>query len=162
MFEDSIFDLEENLKKLPDKPGVYLMKDAQEQILYVGKAKVLKNRVRQYFRSPDGLMPKIRKMVELVAAFEWIVTDTEVEALILEMNLIKKHRPKYNTMLKDDKSYPYIKITVGEEYPRVIYTRELRRDKAKYFGPYTAAYGAQELIAFIQKHWKLCRLNKNL
>lgn len=162
MLKDSAFDLEENLKKLPDKPGVYLMKDAQEQILYVGKAKVLKNRVRQYFRSPEGLMPKIRKMVELVAAFEWIVTDTEVEALILEMNLIKKHRPKYNTMLKDDKSYPYIKITVEEEYPRVIYTRELRRDKSKYFGPYTAAYGAQELIAFIQKHWKLCRLNKNL
>ena len=99
MLKDSAFDLEENLKKLPDKPGVYLMKDAQEQILYVGKAKVLKNRVRQYFRSPEGLMPKIRKMVELVAAFEWIVTDTEVEALILEMNLIKKHRPKYNTMM---------------------------------------------------------------
>ena len=162
MLNNSLFDLEENLKKLPDQPGVYLMKDAQEQILYVGKAKVLKNRVRQYFRSPDGLMPKIRKMVELVAAFEWIVTDTEVEALILEMNLIKKYRPKYNTMLKDDKSYPYIKVTVEEAYPRVIYTRQLAHDKAKYFGPYTAAYGAQELIAFIQKHWKLCRINKNL
>lgn len=157
-----MFDLEENLKKLPNLPGVYLMKDAQEQILYVGKAKILKNRVRQYFRAPDGLMPKIRKMVELVESFEWIVTDTEVEALILEMNLIKKHRPKYNSMLKDDKSYPYIKVTVQEEYPRVLYTRQLLRDKAKYFGPYTAAYGAQELIYFIQKHWKLCKINKNI
>ncbi|RRD93031.1 excinuclease ABC subunit UvrC [Clostridiales bacterium COT073_COT-073] len=156
-----MFDLEENLKKLPNQPGVYLMKDAQEQILYVGKAKILKNRVRQYFRGQDGLMPKIRKMVELVESFEWIVTDTEVEALILEMNLIKKHRPKYNTMLKDDKSYPYLKVTVNEEYPRVIYTRQLLRDKAKYFGPYTAAYGAQELLYFIQKHWKLCKINKN-
>ena len=157
-----MFDLEENLKKLPNQPGVYLMKDAGEQILYVGKAKILKNRVRQYFRAKDGLMPKIRKMVELVESFEWIVTDTEVEALILEMNLIKKHRPKYNTMLKDDKSYPYIKVTVNEEYPRVIYTRQLLRDKAKYFGPYTTAYGAQELIYFIQKHWKLCKVNKNI
>ncbi len=162
MNKNLAFDLEENLKKLPELPGVYLMKDAQEQILYVGKAKVLKNRVRQYFRSQEGLMPKIRKMVELVESFEWIVTETEVEALVLEMNLIKKHRPKYNTMLKDDKSYPYIKITVEEEYPRVIYTRQLLRDRAKYFGPYTAAYGAQELIYFIQKHWKLCKINKNL
>ncbi|MDO4766332.1 MAG: excinuclease ABC subunit UvrC [Eubacteriales bacterium] len=156
-----MFDLEENLRKLPNLPGVYLMKDAQEQILYVGKAKILKNRVRQYFRNQEGLMPKIQKMVTLVDSFEWIVTDTEVEALILEMNLIKKHRPKYNTMLKDDKSYPYIKVTVEEEFPRVIYTRQILKDKAKYFGPYTTAYGAQELIDFIQKHWKLCKLNKN-
>lgn len=156
-----MFDLEENLKKLPNQPGVYIMKDKQEQILYVGKAKILKNRVRQYFRSQENLMPKIQKMVVLVDSFEWIVTDTEVEALILEMNLIKKHRPKYNTMLKDDKSYPYIKVTVEEDYPRVIYTRQLLRDKAKYFGPYTAAYGAQELVQFIQKHWKLCKINKN-
>lgn len=156
-----MFDIEENLKKLPNQPGVYLMKDKQEQILYVGKAKILKNRVRQYFRSQETLMPKIQKMVSLIESFEWIVTDTEVEALILEMNLIKKHRPKYNTMLKDDKSYPYLKVTVEEEYPRVIYTRKMLKDKAKYFGPYTTGYGAQELLQFIQKHWKLCKLNKN-
>lgn len=156
-----MFDIEENLKKLPNQPGVYLMKDRQEQILYVGKAKILKNRVRQYFRGQENLMPKIQKMVSLIDSFEWIVTDTEVEALILEMNLIKKYRPKYNTMLKDDKSYPYLKVTVEEEYPRVIYTRKILKDKAKYFGPYTTGYGAQELLLFIQKHWKLCKLNKN-
>jgi len=118
-----MFDIKEELSKLPIKPGVYLMKDARENIIYVGKAIVLKNRVRQYFQASANHTSKIKKMVSQIQSFEYIVTDSEMEALILECNLIKKHRPRYNTLLKDDKTFPYIKVTVQEEFPRVIYTK---------------------------------------
>lgn len=150
-----MFDIEENLKALPVKPGVYLMKDMYGNIIYVGKAIKLRNRVRQYFRKSTNHSSKIKKMVTMIKSFEYIVTDSELEALILECNLIKKHRPKYNTLLKDDKSYPYIKVTVHEKYPRIIYARELKKDKAKYFGPYTNARGAKETIEVIKKIWKI-------
>ena len=129
------FNIQEELKKLPDKPGVYIMHDKKDDIIYVGKAIVLKNRVRSYFRESANHSPKIAKMVSLVERFEYIVTDSELEALVLENNLIKEHRPKYNTMLKDDKTYPYIKVTMGETYPRVLFSREMKKDKSKYFGP---------------------------
>lgn len=157
-----MFDIQEELKKLPMKPGVYLMKDAYGNIIYVGKAIKLRNRVRQYFRKSTNHSSKINKMVTMIKSFEYIVTDSELEALILECNLIKKHRPKYNTLLKDDKSYPYIKVTVNEKYPRVIYARELRKDKAKYFGPYTNTKGARDTIEVITKIWKIRTCNKNL
>lgn len=150
-----MFDIKEELKKLPKQPGVYLMKDAYDNIIYVGKAIVLKNRVRQYFQNSAALSPKIARMVQSVASFEYIVTDSEVEALILENNLIKKHQPKYNTMLKDDKSYPYIKVTVDEPFPRVLLSRELKKDKAKYYGPYTNSGAARETIDLIRKIWKI-------
>lgn len=124
-----MFNIPEELKKLPDKPGVYLMHNALDEIIYVGKAKVLKNRVRQYFQSPERLTPKIRKMVGNIDHFEYIVTDSELEALVLESNLIKEHRPKYNTMLKDDKSYPYIRVTVNEAFPRVLFSRRMKQDR---------------------------------
>lgn len=122
-----MFCFEEELKKLPAKPGVYLMHDAQDAIIYVGKAVSLRNRVRSYFRESTVKSPKIQKMVSLIARFEYIVTDSELEALVLENNLIKEHNPKYNTMLKDDKTYPYIKVTVGETFPRVLFSREIGR-----------------------------------
>ncbi|NDL67220.1 excinuclease ABC subunit UvrC [Anaerotalea alkaliphila] len=150
-----MWDLKEALKTLPDRPGVYLMKDAQDQVIYVGKAKVLKNRVRQYFQSTDRHSPKIAQMVRMVREFEYIVTDSELEALILELNLIKKYRPKYNTLLKDDKTYPYIKITVQEAYPRILYTRQVRKDKAKYYGPYSNATAAKGTIDLLHK---ICRI----
>ena len=127
------FDFEEELKKIPKKPGVYIMHDAQDAIIYVGKAINLHNRVRSYFRDNIGRGPQIDKMVSLIARFEYIVTDSELEALVLENNLIKEHLPKYNTLLKDDKTYPYIKVTVGEEYPRILFSREMKKDKARYF-----------------------------
>ena len=133
------FDFEEELKKLPKSPGVYIMHDKDDIILYVGKAVNLHNRVRSYFRDNIGRGPQIDKMVSLIARFEYIVTDSELEALILENNLIKEHLPKYNTLLKDDKTYPYIKVTVGEPYPRILFSREMKKDKAKFFGPYTSA-----------------------
>ena len=129
-----MFDIEEELKKLPAKPGVYLMHDDKDEIIYVGKAISLKNRVRQYFQSSRGKTAKINKMVSRIARFEYIVTDSELEALVLECNLIKEYRPRYNTMLKDDKSYPYIKVTVGEAFPRVLFARDMKRDKSRYFG----------------------------
>ncbi|QUI25060.1 excinuclease ABC subunit UvrC [Vallitalea pronyensis] len=157
-----MFDIEENLKNLPMQPGVYLMKDMYDNIIYVGKAIKLRNRVRQYFRKSTNHSNKIRKMVTMIKSFEYIVTDSELEALILECNLIKKHRPKYNTLLKDDKAYPYIKVTVDEMYPRIIYSRELKKDKAKYFGPYTNATGAKETIEVITKIWKIRTCNRRL
>ncbi|MCT4542448.1 MAG: excinuclease ABC subunit UvrC [Vallitalea sp.] len=157
-----MFDIEEELKKLPVKPGVYLMKDKYDNIIYVGKAIKLRNRVRQYFRKSTNHSNKIKKMVTMITSFEYIVTDSELEALILECNLIKKHRPKYNTLLKDDKAYPYIKVTINEKYPRIIYARELKKDKAKYFGPYTNARGAKETIEVITKIWKVRTCNRNL
>ncbi len=150
-----MFDLKEALKNLPDKPGVYLMKDSNDHIIYVGKAKILKNRVRQYFHQSANHSNKIKRMVSLIDAFEYIVTDSELEALILECNLIKKYWPKYNTMLKDDKTYPYIKVTVDEAYPRIIYTREMKKDKAKYYGPYVNAYAAKEIIDLVRKMYKI-------
>jgi excinuclease ABC subunit C len=149
------FNIEEELKKLPSKPGVYIMHDKADEIIYVGKAISLKNRVRQYFQSSRGKSPKIVKMVEHIDRFEYIITDSELEALVLECNLIKEHRPKYNTMLKDDKSYPYIKITVGEDYPRIIFTRRMKRDGAKYFGPYTNAAAVKDTIELLHKIYKI-------
>lgn len=157
-----MFDIKEELKKLPLKPGVYLMKDEKDHIIYVGKAIVLKNRVRQYFQSSVNHTMKIRNMVGQIKAFEYIVTDSELEALILECNLIKKHRPKYNTMLKDDKMYPYIKVTVNEAFPRVFFTRVMQKDKAKYFGPYTSAFAAKDAIELMRKIWKIRTCNRNL
>ena len=128
-----MFDFEEELKKLPDKPGVYIMHGADDVIIYIGKAVVLKNRVRQYFQSSRNKSPKIQKMVSQIERFEYIITDSELEALVLECNLIKEHRPKYNTMLKDDKAYPYIKLTSGEEYPKLVFSRTMKKDKNRYF-----------------------------
>jgi len=150
-----MFDIKEVLKNLPDKPGVYLMKDKNEHIIYVGKAKNLKNRVRQYFQKSSNHTNKIKRMVSLIYSFEYIVTDSELEALILECNLIKKYWPKYNTMLKDDKSYPYIKVTVGEDFPRIMLVRDVKKDKAKYFGPYASAYAAKETIDLVRKMYKI-------
>lgn len=156
------FNIEEELKKLPDKPGVYLMHNEKDEIIYVGKAVVLKNRVRQYFQSSRNQTAKIRRMVSQIAYFEYIITDSEREALVLECNLIKEHRPKYNTMLKDDKSYPYIKVTVQEDYPRVLFSRQLKRDKARYFGPYTSAAAVKDVIDLLHKIYQVRHCNKNM
>ena len=139
-----VFDIQEELKKLPDRPGVYIMHDAKDAIIYVGKAINLKRRVHQYFVRKIGRGPKIERMVEQIARFEYIVTDSELEALVLENNLIKEHRPKYNTLLKDDKTYPYIRVTVEEEYPRVQFTRKMKKDKSRYFGPFKSACGISD------------------
>ena len=158
-----MFNIEEELKKLPGKPGVYLMKDKEDNIIYVGKAISLKNRVRQYFRKNNKTV-RIEKMVSLIDHFEYIVTDNEAEALILECNLIKKNRPKFNVLLKDDKSYPYIKVALGEEYPNVYITRRLIKDKSRYFGPYANPGSAKEMVEFIKQRFKIrqCRnLKKN-
>lgn len=156
------FVIEEELKKLPEQPGVYLMHDASDRIIYVGKAKVLKNRVRQYFQNPARLSPKIRKMVSTIAWFEYIIVDTELEALVLECNLIKEHRPKYNTMLKDDKTYPYIKVTMGEAFPRVMMTREQKKDRARYFGPYTNGVAINDTIDLLRKLYRIRTCSKAL
>ena len=157
-----MFDIEEELKKLPASPGVYIMHDAHDDIIYVGKAVILKNRVRQYFQSSRNHTPKIRRMVSQVARFEYIVTDSEMEALVLECNLIKQHRPKYNTMLKDDKTYPYIKVTVGEDFPRILLVRSMKKDKARYFGPYTSAQSVRDTIDLVQKIYMLRNCSRNL
>jgi len=151
--------VEEKLKLLPDKPGVYLMKNEQGKIIYVGKAVVLKNRVRQYFQSNKNHTPKVRAMVSHIADFEIIMTHSEVEALILECNLIKKHRPRYNISLKDDKSYPYVKVTVQEDFPRVFITRRVLKDGARYFGPYTNATAVHESLKLLRRLFPLrtCR-----
>lgn len=153
-----MFDIKEELKKLPDSPGVYIMHDASDEIIYVGKAVVLKNRVRQYFQKSKKHSPKIEKMVSQVQYFEYIMTDSEVEALVLECNLIKEHQPKYNTMLKDDKTYPYIKVTLNEDYPRIMLSRKIKRDRAKYFGPYISGTAVKETIELMQKlyHIRTC------
>ncbi len=149
------FNIEEELKKLPSKPGVYLMHDETDAIIYVGKAISLKNRVRQYFQSSRNKGPKIEQMVTHIARFEYIITDSELEALVLECNLIKEHRPKYNTMLMDDKTYPYIKVTTNEAYPRVLFSRTLKKDKARYYGPYTSAGAVKDTIELIHKLYKI-------
>ena len=155
------FDVQEELKKLPKKPGVYIMHDADDTILYVGKAVNLHNRVRSYFKENIGRGPQIDKMVSLIARFEYIVTDSELEALVLENNLIKEYAPKYNTLLKDDKTYPYIKVTLGEEFPRIVMVRQMKKDKAKYFGPFTNG-GVKETIDLINKLYLLRTCNRKL
>ena len=157
-----MFVIEEELKKLPGKPGVYIMHDDRDNIIYVGKAISLKNRVRQYFQSSRNHTEKIKQMVSHVSYFEYIITDSELEALVLENNLIKEHRPKYNTMLKDDKTYPYIKVTVNEDFPRVLFSRELKKDKAKYFGPYTSAGAVKDTIELLRKLYKIRTCNRCL
>lgn len=157
-----MFDIEDELKKLPAKPGVYIMHDKNDAILYVGKAVSLKNRVRQYFQSSRNLSPKIQKMVSKVARFEYIVVDSEMEALVLECNLIKEHRPKYNTMLKDDKHYPYIRVTVQEPFPRVLFARTRGKDKAKYFGPYTSGQAVKDTLDLLKKTYQIRNCNLSL
>ncbi|MCD7725163.1 MAG: excinuclease ABC subunit UvrC [Clostridiales bacterium] len=157
-----MFDFDEELKKLPNAPGVYLMHDDNDTIIYVGKAVNLHNRVRSYFRKIVGRGPQIDRMVQQIARFEYIVTDSELEALVLENNLIKEYSPKYNTMLKDDKTYPYIKVTLGEEYPRVLFSREMKKDRSKYFGPYTSAAAVKDTIDLINKLYRLRTCNRKL
>lgn len=156
------FNLEEELKKLPEQPGVYLMHDASDEIIYVGKAINLKNRVRQYFQTVRNRSPKIEKMITLIRYFEYIITDSELEALVLENNLIKEYAPKYNTMLTDDKTYPFIKVTVSEPYPRLLLTRQMKRDGAKYFGPFTSAGAVRDTIDLLQKLYHIRQCNKKL
>ena len=157
-----MFHFEEELKKLPAKPGVYIMHDKDDAIIYVGKAISLRNRVRSYFRESTNKSPKIEKMVTKIARFEYIVTDSELEALVLENNLIKEHNPKYNTMLKDDKTYPYIKVTMGEDFPRVLFSRQMKKDKSRYFGPFTSAFAVKDIIELINKLYKLRTCNRVL
>ena len=157
-----MFDIQEELKKLPGKPGVYLMHDETDKIIYVGKAISLKNRVRQYFQSSRNKGAKIEQMVTHISRFEYIVTDSELEALVLECNLIKEHRPKYNTMLMDDKAYPFIKVTVQEPFPRVMLARRVQKDKAKYFGPYTSAGAVKDTIELIRKLYFIRSCNRRL
>lgn len=157
-----MLNFEEELKKLPRKPGVYIMRDDKDVILYVGKAINLHNRVRSYFRENIGRGPAIDQMVSLIARFEYIVTDSELEALVLENNLIKENSPKYNTLLKDDKTYPYIKVTVGEDYPRILFSRTMKKDKSRYFGPYTSAAAVKDTIELLNKLYQLRTCNRVL
>ena len=157
-----MFIIEEELKKLPAKPGVYIMHGEKDEIIYVGKAVSLKNRVRQYFQSSRNKGAKIERMVTHITRFEYIITDSELEALVLECNLIKEHRPKYNTMLKDDKSYPFIKVTVHEPYPRVLFARRMKKDKARYFGPYTSGGAVKDVIELVRKLYQVRSCNRSL
>lgn len=156
------FDIQEELKKIPHNPGVYIMHDAGDTILYVGKAVDLHNRVRSYFRKITGRGPQIEKMVKQVSYFEYIVTDSELEALVLENNLIKEHTPKYNTLLKDDKTYPYIKVTVYEDYPRILFSRQMKKDKSRYFGPFTSSAAVRDTIELLNKLFRLRSCNRSL
>lgn len=157
-----MFDIQQELKKLPAKPGVYLMHNSKDEIIYVGKAIKLCNRVRQYFQDSRNLSVKIQHMVKNVAYFEYIITDSELEALVLENNLIKEHHPKYNTKLKDDKGYPYIKVTVNEEFPRIMLARKMKADGGKYFGPYTSAGAVNDTIELLRKIFKIRTCNRRL
>ncbi|MBP5198277.1 MAG: excinuclease ABC subunit C, partial [Lachnospiraceae bacterium] len=157
-----MFNVEEELKKLPKNPGVYIMRDKNDTILYVGKAINLHNRVRSYFRANIGRGAAIDQMVQQIARFEYIITDSELEALVLENNLIKENSPKYNTLLKDDKTYPYIKVTLGEEYPRIMFSRIMKKDKSKYFGPYSSAGAVKDTIELLNKLFKLRTCNRSL
>ncbi|MCR5501618.1 MAG: excinuclease ABC subunit UvrC, partial [Lachnospiraceae bacterium] len=154
------FDFQEELKKLPHEPGVYIMHDAEDNVIYVGKAKDLHNRVRSYFRKITGRGPQIDRMVSLIERFEYIITDSELEALVLENNLIKEHSPKYNTMLKDDKTYPYIRVTLGEEYPRVMISRTMKKDRSKYLGPYSNATAVRDTVDLVNRIFGLRTCNK--
>ncbi len=162
MDNSNFFDVESELKKLPDMPGVYIMHDLADNIIYVGKAIILKNRVKSYFRKSTKKTAKIEKMVSQVSRFEYIITDSELEALVLENNLIKEYSPKYNTMLKDDKTYPYIKVTVSEEYPRILFSREMKKDKARYFGPFTSATAVKDTIELVNRLYLLRTCNRVL
>ena len=157
-----MFNIEEELKKLPAKPGVYIMRDNKDNIIYVGKAIILKNRVRSYFQNSRNHTEKIRQMVERIDHFEYIITDSELEALVLECNLIKEHMPKYNTMLKDDKTYPYIRVTTNEAYPKVSISREMKKDKAKYFGPYTSVNAVKDTLELLRRIYKIRTCNRVL
>ncbi len=157
-----MFDIQEELKKLPKCPGVYIMHDEQDNIIYVGKAVNLHSRVRSYFRKNIGRGPQIDKMVTLISRFEYIVTDSELEALVLENNLIKEHSPKYNTLLKDDKTYPYIKVTTGEAFPRVLFSRQMKKDRSRYFGPYSSAGAVKDIIDLINKLYQLRTCQRSL
>lgn len=159
---DGQFIIEEELKKLPDSPGVYIMRNARDEILYVGKAVNLKNRVRQYFQSTRNKSPKIVRMVSQIDHFEYIVTDSELEALVLESNLIKENRPKYNTMLKDDKTYPYVRVTLEEMYPRIIMVRSMKKDGSKYYGPYPTAGAVHDMIELTRKLYKIRSCSRRL
>lgn len=159
---EEYFNIEEELKKLPAKPGVYLMHDEKDEIIYVGKAVILKNRVRQYFQSSRNKTAKINQMVSKIRRFEYIVTDSEMEALVLECNLIKEHQPKYNTMLKDDKAYPYIRVTVEEDYPRVMLARKMKKDHSRYFGPYTSAGAVKDTLELVHKLYQIRTCNRVL
>lgn len=160
--ENEMFDFQEELKKLPDQPGVYIMHDSTDAIIYIGKAVSLRKRVRQYFQPSHDEGIKKKQMVEHIARFEYIITDSELEALVLECNLIKEHTPKYNTMLRDDKTYPYIRVTMGEDFPRVLFSRQLKKDKSRYFGPYTSAGAVKDTIELINKIYKLRTCNRKL
>ncbi len=162
MATDFDFDIKEELKKLPKQPGVYIMHDENDAIIYVGKAIILYNRVRQYFQAGYKRSPKIEQMVKTVRRFEYIVTDSELEALVLENNLIKEHRPRYNTMLTDDKTYPYIKVSVGETYPRITMTRKMKKDKSRYFGPFTSAWAVRDTIDLIRRIYHIRDCNRSL
>ncbi len=153
--KEKLFDIQEELKKLPPSPGVYIMHDRHDEIIYVGKAISLRNRVRQYFQSSRGKSAKILQMVSRIERFEYIVTDSELEALVLENNLIKENRPRYNTMLRDDKTYPYIKVTVREPFPRIFMTRQLKKDKAKYFGPFSSAGAVRDTLDLMYRIFRL-------
>ena len=157
-----MFDIAEELKKLPDQPGVYIMHDSRDAIIYVGKALSLRKRVHQYFQPSHDEGIKKAQMVRQIARFEYIVTDSELEALVLECNLIKEHRPKYNTMLRDDKTYPYIRVTLGEDFPRVLFSRQQKKDKSRYFGPYTSAGAVKDTIELVNKIYQLRTCNRNL
>ena len=159
---ENTFNLQEELKKLPDQPGVYIMHDKADAIIYIGKAKSLTKRVHQYFQKSHDEGIKKRQMVEHIDHFEYIITDSELEALVLECNLIKEHTPKYNTMLRDDKTYPYIKVTIGEDYPRVLFSRDMKKDKSRYFGPYTSVTAVRDSIDLINKIYKLRTCNRKL
>lgn len=157
-----MFDIQEELRKLPDQPGVYIMHDKTDTIIYIGKAVSLRKRVRQYFQPSHDEGIKKKQMVEHIARFEYIITDSELEALVLECNLIKEHTPKYNTMLRDDKTYPYIRVTMGEDFPRVLFSRQLKKDKSRYFGPYTSAGAVKDTIELINKIYQLRTCNRKL
>ncbi len=160
--EGNEFDIQEELKKLPKKPGVYLMHDEKDEIIYVGKAISLKNRVRQYFQSSRSKTAKIEQMVSKIHHFEYIITDSELEALVLECNLIKEYQPRYNTMLKDGKTYPYIKVTIQEAFPRILLAREMKKDKCKYFGPYTNGGAIKDILELLQKLYQIRTCNRVL
>ena len=157
-----MFDIAEELKKLPDQPGVYIMHDSRDAIIYIGKAVSLRKRVHQYFQASHDEGIKKAQMEKQIAGFEYIITDSELEALVLECNLIKEHRPKYNTMLRDDKTYPYIRVTVGEDFPRVLFSRQQKKDRSRYFGPYTSAGAVKDTIELINKLYQLRTCNRNL
>ncbi|MBO5656562.1 MAG: GIY-YIG nuclease family protein, partial [Agathobacter sp.] len=157
-----MFQIQDELKKLPDQPGVYIMRDHTDAIIYVGKAVSLRKRVRQYFQASHNEGIKKAQMVSKIDHFEYIVTDSELEALVLECNLIKEHTPKYNTMLRDDKTYPYIKVTLGEDYPRILFARQMKKDKSRYFGPYTSAGAVKDTIDLINKLYCLRTCNRIL